>query len=164
MPTCACMQHICAGYTLTPEKGIGCHGSGGTNSCESPYGAWELYPGTLQEQQVLIPAEWSLQLLLDFQNHFFFRVLLPSSENWSIFILKIYLICNLVHEGSLCTWMRAYRCLQSPEEGGGSPKARVTGDSQPPNLSAKNWTQVPWRTASSFNHRALPLAQEPTHF
>lgn len=68
-----CMQHICAGYTLTPEEGIGCHGSGGTNSCESPYGAWELYPGTLQEQQVLIPAEWSLQLLLDFQNHFFFQ-------------------------------------------------------------------------------------------
>lgn len=95
---------------------------------------------------------------------FFVGVLLPSSENWSIFILKIYLIFNLVHEGSLCTWMRAYRCLQSPEEGAWSPKARVTGGSEPPNLGAKNWTQVPWRTASSLNHRALPLAQEPTHF
>lgn len=76
------MQHVCAGYMMATEEGIRCHGSGVTDGCESPYGAWELYPGTLQEQQVFIPAGWSLLLLLDFQNQFFFvGVLLPSSEN-----------------------------------------------------------------------------------
>jgi hypothetical protein len=43
------------------EDNIGSLGTGATDSCELPYGCWELSLGSLQDQQVLLTAEQSLQ-------------------------------------------------------------------------------------------------------
>ena len=43
------------------EDNIGSLGTGVTDSCELPYRCWELSLGSLQDQQVLLTAEQSLQ-------------------------------------------------------------------------------------------------------
>ena len=53
-----------------PENGVGIHGTGITDGCELPCGRWELNPGPLEEQAVLLTTELSLQPLTD-----------PFSEN-----------------------------------------------------------------------------------
>ena len=45
----------------TPEEGIGSH----YRWCEPPCGCWELNSGPLEKQSVLLPAEPSLQFLVD---------------------------------------------------------------------------------------------------
>ena len=42
-------------------EGFGSSGMGVTDSCELPYGCWELNPGPLEEQPVLLTNEPSLQ-------------------------------------------------------------------------------------------------------
>jgi hypothetical protein len=51
---CVYMEHT---VLQSPEKGIGFPGWYG---CEPPCGCWELNPGPLQEQQVLLTAETPL--------------------------------------------------------------------------------------------------------
>lgn len=43
------------------EEGVRSLGTGVTDDCEPPHWCWELNPGPLQEQQVLLTAESSLQ-------------------------------------------------------------------------------------------------------
>ena len=43
-------------------EGIRAPGTGVTDSCELPYGGWELNRGPLEKQPVLLTAEPSLQL------------------------------------------------------------------------------------------------------
>jgi hypothetical protein len=42
-------------------KGVGSPGTGVIDGCEQPYGYWDLNPGPLEEQPVLLTAEPSLQ-------------------------------------------------------------------------------------------------------
>lgn len=46
-----------------PEKGIRSLGTGVTEGCRPPYGCWEPSPGLLQEPQLLLNPEPSLQSL-----------------------------------------------------------------------------------------------------
>ena len=39
------------------EEGVGFPRTGATDSCELPYGLWELNPGPLEKQSVLLTAE-----------------------------------------------------------------------------------------------------------
>ena len=43
-------------------KGVQSHGTGATDSCKLPCGCWDLNPGPLEEQPVLLTTEPSLQL------------------------------------------------------------------------------------------------------
>jgi len=47
-------------YICTLEEGIRSHGATVIDGCELPCGCWELNPGPLQEQAVLLTAEPSL--------------------------------------------------------------------------------------------------------
>ena len=51
---------MCIGVKVRPPA------TGSSDSCELPYGCWELNPGPLEEQSVLLTTEPSLQ------PHFFF--------------------------------------------------------------------------------------------
>ena len=59
---CLSMYHVCAWCLWWPEEGIGSPGTGVTDSCELPCGCWELNPGPLEEQSVLLTTGPSLQL------------------------------------------------------------------------------------------------------
>ena len=59
------------------NKGVGSPGTRVTNSCELPCGCWELNPGPLQEQQVFLTTEPSLQPL--------FQDLIPTMIMNSVF-------------------------------------------------------------------------------
>lgn len=58
-PACyACVHHLCAWCMWRPEEGIGAPGTGVTGAaCKPPCGCWELSPGFLQEQQVLLTTK-----------------------------------------------------------------------------------------------------------
>ena len=58
-------MHVCAPLTclVRPEGGDRSPGTGVTDSCEPPRGCWELNPGPLEEQPVLLTDELSLQSL-----------------------------------------------------------------------------------------------------
>lgn len=51
---------------------------GATDGCELPCGCWELYPGPLEEQSVLLTAE-------------------PSLQSWSFFVFFILLLNAFSH-------------------------------------------------------------------
>ena len=51
------MHHICAQYTKQLEVGIGLPGTGVKGGFELTCGCWELNPGPLQEQPVLLTTE-----------------------------------------------------------------------------------------------------------
>ena len=56
-----CMCNIYIQCLQRPEEGTGSSGAGVTNGCELPCGCRELNPGPLEEQQVLLTDEPSLQ-------------------------------------------------------------------------------------------------------
>ena len=58
--------HTCVQYLQRPEEGIRSLGTGVTGGCELPCGCWELNPGPLEEQPVLVTTEPSLQPNLKF--------------------------------------------------------------------------------------------------
>jgi hypothetical protein len=49
-----------------PTEAIGSSGTGVTDSCELPCGCWDSISGPLEEQQVLLTSEPSLQILEHF--------------------------------------------------------------------------------------------------
>lgn len=49
--------HMCAWYPQKPEEGAEFTGTGVIDGCEPPHGCWELYPGLLEEQSVLLIIE-----------------------------------------------------------------------------------------------------------
>ena len=51
--------HVCL------NEGVGSHRPKVIGICDLPYGCWELNPGPLEEQPVLLTAEPSLQSLLN---------------------------------------------------------------------------------------------------
>ena len=55
---------ICASPNSYLCEGVRSPGTGVTDNCELPCGYWELNPGPLEEQAVLLTAEPSLQILL----------------------------------------------------------------------------------------------------
>ena len=56
---CVCVfLHVCL------CEGAGSTGTGVTDSCELPYGWWELNPGHLVEHPVLLTTDPSLQLIM----------------------------------------------------------------------------------------------------
>ena len=61
--TCACAYVSLAYVVLGASQKKVCPGTEVTYSCELPCGCWKLNPGPLQEQQVFLTAEPSLQLL-----------------------------------------------------------------------------------------------------
>lgn len=66
MATCMCTHHVCAWYLRRPEEVIRFPGTG-VKYFELPCGCWELNPGPLLEQHMLLPSEQALQLsLMDF--------------------------------------------------------------------------------------------------
>jgi hypothetical protein len=60
LPAYVSVHHACA-RCLWGEESIPSLGTGVTGSCEPLCGCWELRPGLLQEQLVLLSAEPSLQ-------------------------------------------------------------------------------------------------------
>lgn len=59
---CMHVRHACALCPQIPEEDVGFMRTGVTGSCELPCGCWELYPGPLQELEMLLTDESSLQL------------------------------------------------------------------------------------------------------
>ena len=57
------MHHMHAMHPGRSKKGVRSPGAGVTGGCESPCECWELNLGSLQEQQVLLPAEPALKPL-----------------------------------------------------------------------------------------------------
>lgn len=59
-------------------------------------------------------------------------------------------------------WERGYtnhvQCSLRPEEGVGSPGAGDSGDCEPPQVGADNWTQALGKTGNALNHRAITPA------
>jgi hypothetical protein len=53
--------HIHLYITRRPEEGIKYPGTGFTDGCEPPRGCWELNLGLLEDQQVLLTTELSIQ-------------------------------------------------------------------------------------------------------
>lgn len=47
---------------LTPEEGIGSPKTGVAGGCELPCGFWDLNPGPLEEQTLLLTAELPIQI------------------------------------------------------------------------------------------------------
>jgi hypothetical protein len=68
LPACMYMNHTHSWCLWKSEEGSVAYGSV-TDDCEPPYRCWELNPGPLQEQQVLLAAEPSLQ-----PHSFFFKM------------------------------------------------------------------------------------------
>ena len=60
--------------------GIRSPGTGVTDSCELPYGCWELNPGPLEEQSVLLTAEPFLQPQKIFSTKSYKKILLTLKE------------------------------------------------------------------------------------
>jgi hypothetical protein len=54
LPACVRMYHMCIWRPWKPEDGIRFPVIGVTGSCKLPCGCWELNPGPLQEQPVLL--------------------------------------------------------------------------------------------------------------
>lgn len=52
---------ICECMHVRPEEGVGCTGTGLTDSYGLPHGFWESEPGLLEEQPCLLTDETSLQ-------------------------------------------------------------------------------------------------------
>ena len=46
------------------REGVRFPAAGSSDSCELPYGCWELNPGPLEEQHVLLTTEPSLQCIM----------------------------------------------------------------------------------------------------
>jgi hypothetical protein len=68
-------MYICVLHTYVlpwkSEEGVGFLGTGGTDGCDPPYGFYEPNPGLLEEHQVFLTAEPSLQPLCRyFEEHF----------------------------------------------------------------------------------------------
>ena len=59
-------HHMQAWSTERPEESVRFPGMGVTDSCELPCRCWELNPGPLEEQPMLLATELSLQLLVWF--------------------------------------------------------------------------------------------------
>ena len=60
----ACVPNVCLVHTERPEEGVRTPGTGGTDGCELLCGCWEWNPGSLQEQQVILPVVGKLALPL----------------------------------------------------------------------------------------------------
>ena len=58
---CMCLCTMCMQYPQRPEEDIRSHGTEVKDNCQLPCGCWELNPGPLQEQPVLLTTEPSLQ-------------------------------------------------------------------------------------------------------
>lgn len=72
LPTCTDIYTICMPGVMDPLTGV-------TDSCERPYGSWESKSDPLEEQQVLLTAESSLQPSLHSSlKLLFFFLLLPG--------------------------------------------------------------------------------------
>ena len=54
---CIYVHYLCPWYPGRTEEAIGSPGVVVTDGCEPPCGCWELNPGPLLEQQVLITTE-----------------------------------------------------------------------------------------------------------
>ena len=72
---CVCELFVC----LVPVEAIRSLGTGVTDSCEQPCGCWELNLGPLEEQEMLLTTEPSLQtqnLILKkiLKNMFFYKL------------------------------------------------------------------------------------------
>jgi hypothetical protein len=59
-----CLMATCYHFHVRVWEGVGCPGTGVTGSCELPHGCWELNPGPLKEQLVLLTTELSPQPLV----------------------------------------------------------------------------------------------------
>ena len=57
LPECMYVHHGCAWCSWGPGKEIRFPGPGDRGGCELPCRSWELNPGLLREQQVLLTAE-----------------------------------------------------------------------------------------------------------
>jgi hypothetical protein len=62
LPTYISINHVHAWCLQWPEQGVRSPGAGITDHCEPPCRCWELNPGPLQEQPVLLTTEPSFQL------------------------------------------------------------------------------------------------------
>ena len=56
-----CLSKMCIQYLQGPKEDDTFPGTGILDDCELPCGGWELNPGPLQEQQVFLTAEPSIQ-------------------------------------------------------------------------------------------------------
>jgi hypothetical protein len=113
-----------------------------TDGFEPPCGCWELNPGPLEEQSVLLAAESSLQ-----------------AQGYCLLKRFIDLLLACV-----CVCVRACVCAQlwmpvpwRPEEHLECPWAWIIGGCEQHTLGSENWTPVLWKAASAFSHRSLSL-------
>lgn len=63
LPTYMYMYHVCAWCLQWSQEGVRSPGIGVMNACEPPHGCWEQNLGRLQEQQMLLAPEPSVQSL-----------------------------------------------------------------------------------------------------
>ena len=72
LPACMFVHHLHAWCVYRPERGNWIPGTGVLDDCETPCGYWELNPGSLEQQPVLLTAKPSLH---PHENNYFWPVL-----------------------------------------------------------------------------------------